>query len=151
MPLPPPPPGPSESVKAFVKQRAQYRCEYCRLTAVVFHADHIIPWRLWAGSPEAYHHPANLACACIYCNSTKQDAVDGPDALSGAQVPLYNPRAPAGAWEDHFAWSDDYREIIPVSAIGRATMAILKMNRTHYKDQRALLRNAWLGGGDPWP
>jgi hypothetical protein len=32
-------------------------------------------------------------------------------------------------WTDHFAWSEDGVEIVGLTAIGRATIASLKMNR----------------------
>lgn len=149
MPPRPKPPEPAASVRSFVKERAGHRCEYCQLTLVLLHVDHIVPWSLWADTPDQYNHPDNLACACLHCNSIKQEHVVGFDALTDAYYPLYNPRS--AGWSDHFAWSDDYLEVVPVSATGRATMSVLQMNRRPYRQLRKVLRDAWHGGGDLWP
>jgi hypothetical protein len=41
-------------------------------------------------------------------------------------VPLFNPRQ--HSWAEHFVWSEDGTQIIGLTAIGRATVATLKMN-----------------------
>jgi hypothetical protein len=104
---------------------------------------------LWDGDPSAYSQADNLASACYQRNSMKQDHVDGVDPLTGESAPLFNPRS--DVWSDHFFWTDDFLEIVPITTVGRVTMARLRMNRPWYKAQRLLLRRAWLGGHDPWP
>jgi hypothetical protein len=51
------------------------------------------------------------------------EAVD-PDTQ--AIVPLFNPRTQR--WFDHFRWSEDGTRVIGRTAIGRATVAALKLN-----------------------
>ncbi len=121
------------------------------MTAVLLHADHIIPWVYWIGTEDDYNNSDNLACACIYCNSIKKEHVIGFDVLTNTYHPLYDPRDSQYVWNDHFSWSDDYEQIIAISSIGRATMFVLQMNRPMYARQRQLPRNAWRGGDDVWP
>ncbi|HEY3227585.1 MAG TPA: hypothetical protein VGJ87_00105 [Roseiflexaceae bacterium] len=42
-------------------------------------------------------------------------------------MPLFNPRAQR--WDEHFAWSDDGTQILGLTAIGRATIVALQLNR----------------------
>lgn len=46
---------------------------------------------------------------------------------TGQDVPLFNPRQ--DKWSDHFIWSADGLHIIPLTAIGRATVELLDLNR----------------------
>ena len=43
------------------------------------------------------------------------------------------------SWDDHFAWSDDYSEIVPLSAVGRVTVAELCLNRMGVCNLRRIL------------
>jgi hypothetical protein len=61
-------------------------------------------------------------------------AVD-PD--SGEVVPLYNPRQQR--WSDHFAWDSTYSLVIGLTAVGRATVAALRLNRQGVVNLRRLL------------
>jgi len=82
-----------------VAERAQYRCEYCLLPqAAALHQhepDHILP-RQHGGQTEE----DNLALACLRCNRFKGPNVGSFDSVTGALVPLFNPRRQA--WADHF-------------------------------------------------
>jgi hypothetical protein len=114
--------------------------------------DHIIPrsrWNVLVGGPGVHDAP-NLAAACVLCNRSKRNHVDGIDLLTGRVHRLFNPRAD-DRWEDHFRFNDDFLEIVPISPVGRATMARLRMNRQPYQDQRLLLRQAMQAGGLAWP
>ncbi|PYI82094.1 MAG: hypothetical protein DME26_18690 [Verrucomicrobia bacterium] len=42
-------------------------------------------------------------------------------------MPLFHPRRMQ--WSDHFAWSPDGRRVIGLTATGRATVALLRLNR----------------------
>ena len=42
-------------------------------------------------------------------------------------------------WEDHFVWSGDYLEIMPLTAIGRVTIRELCLNRTGIRNVRRVL------------
>ena len=50
----------------------------------------------------------------------------GVDPATGTREPLFNPRTQR--WGDHFAWSPDGLRIIGRTAIGRATIALLRLD-----------------------
>ena len=106
-----------EAVERQVRERADGRCEYCRmhesLQGATFHIEHVVP-RSRGGDSS----PENLAWACPRCNLCKSNRVEVPDPESGQRVPLFNPRT--DRWGDHFRW-DDYR-VVPLSAIGDADL-----------------------------
>ena len=144
----------SESQKEAVKRRAGYRCEYCHITHWELQVDHIIPrsTRRRGATSETdgdVDNPENLAAACAHCNRLKDDFTVGRDPLSGHEVRLFDPRR--DDWDEHFAWSGDYVRVLPLSAIGGATIARLRMNDPVLRRQRRLLRQAMAGGGTPWP
>ena len=72
--------------------------------------------------------PENLALACSGCNSRKYDKIEFLDPDSQEFAPFYNPRI--DRWQDHFAWDEDYTNLLGLSATGRATIAALALNRT---------------------
>jgi hypothetical protein len=126
----------SQIVKDLVRQRAGGCCEYCRCPeafATQPHSiEHIRP-RVQRGSDD----PSNLALACQGCNNHKFDRTEAKDELTGEAVSLFHPREMS--WDDHFAWSADYSEIIPLSAIGRVTVAMLYLNRSGASNLRRVL------------
>jgi hypothetical protein len=136
------------ATRRLVRERAANRCEYCQLTEFVFHPDHIVPRSRWPSGP-GLHDPANLAWACLHCNSIKQDHTTGLDPLTGLEERLFNPRT--DAWSEHFAWTGGFTEIVGTTAIGRATVWRLKLNRPVYKRHRRLLLAAARGGFRAWP
>jgi len=109
-----------------VRERAANQCEYCLLPQVsqeaTFHIDHIHPCSR-GGATEL----DNLALACVGCSLHKAAHHQGRDPRSGKLVRLYNPRS--DDWEEHFAFTKSWR-ISGQTTIGRATIAVLKMNRT---------------------
>jgi hypothetical protein len=113
-----------DSLRNAVLLRAGNRCEYCRLSQAgqeaTFHIDHIIPRA--AGGPTEVR---NLALACVSCSLRKWARQAVPDPETGIEVPLYNPRT--HLWPDHFRW--DKVVVVPLTAIGRATVSALGMNR----------------------
>lgn len=108
-----------------VVARAGERCEYCGLAQVgqeaAFHIDHVTP--LAAGGPTAAD---NLALACVSCSLRKGPRTFGTDPDTGEPAPLFSPRAQA--WADHFRW--DGVTAVPLTPIGRATAALLALNRS---------------------
>ncbi|TMF00033.1 MAG: HNH endonuclease [Chloroflexi bacterium] len=54
----------------FVKRRARFRCEYCRIRGWPLTVDHILPRAAWRGStsPADPDDLDNLAAACWECN-----------------------------------------------------------------------------------
>jgi hypothetical protein len=57
------------------------------------------------------------------------------DPVNGAITPLFNPRSQA--WQEHFALEGP--RIVGLTAIGRATVALLRLNAPRRVMQRQLL------------
>jgi hypothetical protein len=80
------------SLRRVVRQRAENRCEYCRIHQAddpfySFHIEHIQP-RQHGGSD----HQDNLALACYHCNRHKGPNLTGIDPEFGQIVRLFDPR-----------------------------------------------------------
>ena len=84
--------------------------------------DHVLPLSLGGGTAEN-----NLALACFHCNRRKGNVVGAIDPLTQHEVPLFNPRT--DAWREHFVWSGNRLDVIPLTATGRATAQRLDLNR----------------------
>jgi hypothetical protein len=119
-----------------VFQRAGGRCEYCHCPAEYcpdpFSVDHVVPQA--AGGTNQL---ANLALSCLGCNNLKHTFTDGVDPITGEMARLYHPRE--DSWHEHFVWSEDRCSLIGISAIGRATISRLRLNRAGVVNLRALL------------
>jgi HNH endonuclease len=113
-----------EAVRRRVIRRAQGRCEYCGLSQegqeATFHIDHIIP-----RAADGRAVPENLALACVSCSLRKAARQTAVDPQSGTEVSLYNPRR--DSWHEHFQWEGI--SLVGQTAIGRATVEALRMNR----------------------
>ncbi|MBE7499352.1 MAG: HNH endonuclease [Verrucomicrobiales bacterium] len=123
------------ALRAAVRQRAAFRCEYCQLPQehapfATFHVEHVIP-RKHAGQTRL----ANLALACDRCNLHKGANLTGVDPDSGAVTPLFHPRR--HRWEDHFR--RDEARIEGRTAIGRTTVEVLCFNAPRRLRLRARL------------
>jgi hypothetical protein len=122
------------ALRRLVWQRADSRCEYCRIPqsaiSETFHIEHVIA-RNHAGKTSN----ENLALACNRCNLFKGVNLSGIDPLTGVLCRLFNPRA--DAWDDHFALDDD--AIVGRSAIGRTTANLLRFNQVGRRQLRAIL------------
>ncbi len=112
------------SLRRLVIQRAENRCEYCKLSqagqVATFHIDHIIPIASGGLTKED-----NLALACVACSlhkSAKHLVID-PD--TNVAVPIFNPRQQN--WSEHFQWNNV--TVVGLTATGRATILALKINR----------------------
>src|SRR4051794_37840684 len=89
-----------ESLRALVRQRAENRCEYCRIHQddepyFRFHVDHIIPQQHGGAKTES-----NLALCCHFCNKRKGPNLASIDPVTGQIAVLFNPRS--DSWADHF-------------------------------------------------
>lgn len=117
----------SEARLRFLRERANDRCEYCRLSAsrvkIKFETEHIIP-RIHGGSGLRN----NLAFSCYHCNRHKGTNLTGFDPLETSRKPvsLFHPRE--HVWDEHFEWIGF--KIVGRTTIGRATVNVLKMNST---------------------
>lgn len=126
-------------LRAAVRQRASQRCEYCRIheldTFFGCEIDHVISRKHGGESAED-----NLALACVYCNRNKGTDIAALDPSNGELVRLYHPRV--DRWEDHFRLEEDGCTIAPLSAIGRVTVRLLKLNTEERLLERRALREA---------
>jgi hypothetical protein len=118
-----------------IRRRARGRCEYCqfpeRCTRVSFQVDHIIP--------EKHEGPTameNLAFSCFFCNTHKGPNLSGLDPQSGELTRLFHPRQ--DYWRDHFRWEGPV--LMGLTAIGRVTIQVLRINRTDAVAVRRSLR-----------
>lgn len=68
----------------------------------------------------------NVCLACQTCNEYKSDRTEAEDPLTGEHCSLFNPRTQP--WLEHFTWSLDTTRVEGITAIGRATVAALRMN-----------------------
>jgi hypothetical protein len=122
--------------KRNVVRRAGGCCEYCRsqqrFGTEPFSAEHIEP-RSEGGKTVL----ENLALSCQGCNNHKFTKAESHDPVTGEAVPLYHPRKQR--WEDHFAWSVDFTEVVGLTPIGRATVVALHLNREGLVNLRRVL------------
>jgi hypothetical protein len=113
------------SLASLVSLRADKRCEYCHAPQILigqaFHFDHIKPCSI-GGKTIA----ENLCFACPHCNAFKSDHIEGSDPKTGRLIRFFNLRI--DDWERHFHWSNNCEQLLGRTAIGRATIANLKMN-----------------------
>ena len=127
--------------RAEAAHRANWCCEYCktpqRFCPDTFSIDHILPT-----SRRGRGELTNFAFACQGCNNAKYDHTTARDPLSGATVRLFNPRS--DRWAEHFEWEESFTLILGITAIGRATIELLKLNRPQVRNLRQLLRAAGL-------
>jgi hypothetical protein len=129
--------GLPERLRQEVASRAGYRCEYCGLPqAYALHAhepDHIVS-RQHGGEGDS----ENLAWACLRCNRYKGPNVGSFDPETGVLVPFFNPRTQE--WAVHFVWEG--AQIHPLTAEGRVTVKILRLNDADRVTERQLLMSA---------
>lgn len=130
----------NEALRQLVRERADGRCEYCRLPdahppAEPFHLEHIV-----ARQHGGLTILENLAWACHRCNRHKGTNLSGVDPDTGAVVPLFHPRR--DVWKEHFE-VEGYR-LRGLTPTGRATVWLLQMNAERRLDRRAeLIRRGW--------
>ena len=124
-------------LRAQVHQRAGGRCEYCRVheSDVLFphEPDHIIAEQHGGATTTD-----NLALACFHCNRQKGPNIASVDPETGQIEPLFNPRT--DRWETHFRFEGT--RIVPLTAAGRATVLLLKLNSSERIRVRTSLREA---------
>ncbi len=131
-----------KSLREFVRKRARYRCEYCRLPEELllrpmFHVEHILP-KQHGGQDDRN----NLASACHYCNGYKGPNLTAIDPITNQIVRLFDPRQQA--WDEHFLVRGSWIE--GQSATGRATVHLFQMNAIQRLELREELTLAGL-----WP
>ncbi len=126
----------SSATKKLVFERANGYCEYCKCSSDFstepFSIEHIIP-----KSKNGTDSPNNLALACIGCNIYKSDKTTFLDTITQGFFPLYNPRI--SNWDEHFIWDESLTSMIGKTAIGRVTIAAIRLNRRQLKNLRRAL------------
>jgi 5-methylcytosine-specific restriction endonuclease McrA len=122
------------SLREFVRLRAAGLCEYCgiseRLTLAEHEIDHVIAMKHGGQSVVE-----NLALCCAVCNRFKGSDIASIDPGTGDLTPLYHPRL--DRWDDHYELRNG--EITGLTATGRATVRLLRMNRPTRIKERQLL------------
>jgi HNH endonuclease len=114
-----------ESLKTQVEQTDRQRCCYCLTSqansGIPMTHDHILPRSKGGGTSFQ-----NLCLACRTCNEFKSDTTQANDPLTGVPVQLFNPRLQK--WTEHFTWNFDSTKVEGLTATGRATIVVLRMN-----------------------
>ncbi|NWJ98195.1 MAG: HNH endonuclease [Chloroflexi bacterium] len=130
----------SKALRRKVTIQARHRCGYCLTREAVvgmpMEIEHLIPEALGGLTEED-----NLWLACPLCNAFKGYRINALDVVTGEVVPLFNPRQQV--WSQHFAWNPAGIEIIALTAIGRATLEALQLNRELLVEARSL----WVAAG----
>jgi hypothetical protein len=132
-----------EEARRFVRERANYLCEYChspeRLSPSRFTLDHIIPKSL-GGTDDT----DNLALACRRCNERRYNFIEARDPQTQQIAPLFNPRQ--HLWQEHFVWSKGGVIIQGLSPTGRATRDCLDLNDERYLEEDSIraVRHLWI-------
>lgn len=125
----------AEITRSFVAERANFKCEYCRIsdenTFFAFHIDHIISLK-HSGSSST----DNLAYSCQICNLNKGSDIatfinDVPEPIR-----FYNPRT--DNWSDHFMiTSSGFLQAL--TQIATATVKILNLNHPDSITERSAM------------
>ena len=126
----------TEALRQLVTARAQGRCEYCQ-------------------SPEAYATERSRLNISTHVHSRAQQCLPTVPSLPGVQrgyksihttsvdpetgetVALFHPRQ--HVWREHFTWSADGLRIVGLTPTGRATVALLRINRPPLMNLRRAL------------
>lgn len=126
----------SSALRREVIQRADGRCEYCRLhqelSIYTHEVDHVVA-RKHGGKTVL----ENLALSCLPCNRHKGSDLTSVDPQTGVITRLFDPRS--DVWLEHFIWENG--RIIGLSAIGRTTVFLLKFNIVNAVRNRQLFGN----------
>lgn len=125
-------------IVTLVRNRAQARCEYCRIPELVFRLAHVVD-HVVARQHGGGDSVENLALCCRTCNRYKGPNLSAIDPETGVVVRLFHPRR--DAWGQHFEWSGPI--VRTRTPIGRCTVALLAINQP----LRVLVREALIAEG----
>ena len=125
------------------------RCGYCKsseeITGAPLEVEHQIPIARGGQTRRS-----NLWAACRQCNVLKSDRVAGTDPVTEQPAILFNPRLQI--WMEHFSWVEAGTRIVGLTAIGRATVAALALNRPLLRQARQRwIAAGWHPPADPNP
>ncbi|MBF2078901.1 MAG: HNH endonuclease [Synechococcales cyanobacterium T60_A2020_003] len=123
-------------LRRLVFERAQDSCEYCLIPAALALAahqmDHIIAEKHGGETVSE-----NLALSCALCNLAKGSDIASIDPETNDTAKLYHPRR--DQWSSHFQFEAQTGLIQPLSAIARATIRLLPINRPESLTERVIL------------
>jgi hypothetical protein len=123
------------AVRRQVRAKFYGCCAYCHTPEVLivtqFEIEHIIPRS--AGGQTILE---NLCLACPTCNRHKAYLQVAIDPLSHQPLPLFDPNTQD--WDEHFRWNLEEFQLIGLTAVGRATIAALTINRPELVRMRRL-------------
>jgi hypothetical protein len=110
------------ALRAFVRERAGQRCEYCHLHEedagrLAFQIEHIIA-KQHGGTDD----PDSLCYSCAQCNWAKGPNLAG--VLGAKLYPLFNPRKQN--WQRHFRWEQTI--LVGKTKTGVVTVQVLNIN-----------------------
>ena len=125
------------ALRAFIRERAGRRCEYCRLHEddadfLSFHVDHVVA-KQHGGSDD----PDILCFACSECNWAKGPNLAG--LVDGKLYTLFNPRRQIR--KRHFFWNQT--TWVGKTFAGKVIVQVLKINQP----SRVMLRESLLFEG----
>jgi HNH endonuclease len=125
----------SVPLRQWVSDRAQGKCEYCRMhqefSIYTHEVDHIVAIK-HGGATIA----DNLVLSCLPCNRHKGSDLTSIDPITGEITSLFNPRSQN--WAEHFKLEDGY--ILGLTSVGRTTVFLLKLNEpTRLQIRQALI------------
>ena len=113
----------SVALRRLVEERANLKCEYCRLPAQVtffpHEIDHVIAEKHKGATSEE-----NLALTCWRCNRHKGTDLGSFDPQTREFCFLFNPRTQQ--WHEHFRFAG--AEIVGMTPEGRMTVELLQIN-----------------------
>ncbi|WP_121969865.1 HNH endonuclease [Leptolyngbya sp. BC1307] len=116
------------------------QCGYCQTqeanSGIPLSFEHILPRSKGGGTIFE-----NVCLACRSCNEFKSASTDGIDSLTGKKVALFNPRL--HVWANHFSWSEDGTKVEGITATGRVTVVVLRMNHASI----VVARRRWVSSG----
>ncbi|MBK7779503.1 MAG: HNH endonuclease [Ardenticatenia bacterium] len=124
----------SAQLRRRVHERAKDRCEYCLIpetaTLLKHEVDHVIAVKHGGETTDD-----NLSLSCRLCNRRKGSDIAAIDPDTGRTVPLFHPRR--DSWSEHFEIEGAL--LLGRTVTGRATIALLQLNRSERVAERKLL------------
>lgn len=124
------------ALKQLVFNRANGLCEYCRSQAR-FAIDPLVIDHIQPVSRGGKTIAENLALSCQTCNNYKYTKTEAIDPVTNQSVSLFHPREMV--WGHHFTWNEDVTQSIGITPVGRATIALLQINRDGVVNMRRVL------------
>ena len=122
-----------------IMQKTIRYCEFCHIPEGILPLHVLNLPRQKKDTPNALQ---NYCVICEHCYKAKGNRVEGVDPRSGKIIPLFHPRK--DIWKQHFSWEIDHITIKGLTIVGRATVAITRMNSESMLERRKQgLRDGW--------